>query len=45
VEFAASVQIAVVEGMMMQSRLAPEAVDLDAIVAPLSRLLAEWLEP
>jgi AcrR family transcriptional regulator len=45
VQFAASVQIAVVEGMMMQSRLAPGTVDLDAIVEPLSRLLAEWLEP
>lgn len=45
VQFISSVQIAVVEGMMMQSRLAPDAFDLDAIVEPLSRLLAEWLEP
>jgi TetR/AcrR family fatty acid metabolism transcriptional regulator len=45
VQFIASVQIAVVEGMLMQSRLAPDSFDLDAAVEPLSRLLAEWLEP
>ena len=45
VQFISSVLIAVVEGMMMQSRLAPDAFDLDASVEPLSRLLAEWLEP
>jgi AcrR family transcriptional regulator len=44
-EFASSVQIAVVEGMLMQSRLAPDTFDLDATVEPLSRLLGEWLEP
>ena len=44
VEFIASVQVAVVEGMMMQSRLSPETFDLTATVEPLSRLLAEWLE-
>lgn len=31
-------------GTMMQSRLAPDSSDLDA-TEPLSRLLAEWLEP
>ena len=30
---------------MMQSRLAPDSFDLEATVEPLSRLLAEWLEP
>jgi AcrR family transcriptional regulator len=45
VEFIASVQIAVVEGTMMQARLAPDSFDPEAIVEPLSRLLAEWLEP
>lgn len=45
VQFIASVQVAVVEGMMMQVRLAPDTFDLDGIVEPLSRLLAEWLEP
>jgi TetR/AcrR family fatty acid metabolism transcriptional regulator len=45
VEFASSVQIAVVEGMLMQSRLAPDTFDLDSTVEPLSRLLGEWLEP
>jgi TetR/AcrR family fatty acid metabolism transcriptional regulator len=44
-EFASSVQIAVVEGMLMQSRLAPATFDLDSTVEPLSRLLGEWLEP
>jgi hypothetical protein len=31
--------------MLMQSRLAPDTFDLDSTVEPLSRLLAEWLEP
>lgn len=44
VEFIASVLIAVVEGSIMQSRLAPESMKLDRMVEPLSRLLAEWLE-
>ncbi len=45
IEFSASVLIAVVEGTMMQSRLAPDSFDLEATVEPLSRLLAEWLQP
>ena len=44
-EFLASIIIAVVEGSIMQSRLAPGAFDLNTMVEPLSRLLAEWLEP
>jgi len=45
VEFAASVLISVVEGTIMQSRLAPEAVNIEKTIGPLSRLLAEWLTP
>jgi len=45
VEFSASVLIAVVEGTIMQSRLAPESFDLDATVEPPSRRLAGWLKP
>src|SRR3989304_4621425 len=45
VEVIASVLIAVVEGSIMQSRLAPESVRLEEMVEPLSRTLAEWLEP
>jgi AcrR family transcriptional regulator len=45
VEFMASVLIAVVEGTMMQSRLAPEVVRIEETIEPLSRLLAEWLTP
>ena len=44
-EFIASMLIAVVEGSVMQSRLAPQAVRLEQMVEPLSRTLAEWLEP
>jgi AcrR family transcriptional regulator len=44
-DFLASVIIAVVEGSIMQSRLAPGAFDLKTMAEPLSRLLAEWLEP
>jgi TetR/AcrR family fatty acid metabolism transcriptional regulator len=43
VEFMASVLIAVIEGSMMQSRLAPQSVRLSEMVEPLSRLLMEWL--
>jgi len=43
--FLASVIIAVIEGSIMQSRLAPGAFDLKTMVEPLSRLLGEWLEP
>ena len=45
VEFIASVLIAVVEGTIMQARLAADSFDLDAAIEPLSRLLASWLEP
>ncbi len=45
VEFAASLLIAIVEGSIMQSRLAPDSFDLEATVEPLSRFLAEWLQP
>jgi AcrR family transcriptional regulator len=44
-ELLASAIIAVIEGSIMQSRLAPDAFGLKAMVEPLSRLLAEWLEP
>jgi TetR/AcrR family fatty acid metabolism transcriptional regulator len=44
-EFLASVIIAMIEGSMMQSRLAPGTLDLEKMVEPLSGLLAEWLEP
>ncbi|MGH8246392.1 MAG: TetR/AcrR family transcriptional regulator [Gammaproteobacteria bacterium] len=44
-EFMASVLIAVIEGTIMQSRLAPEEFRLESTVGPLSRLLAEWLAP
>jgi TetR/AcrR family fatty acid metabolism transcriptional regulator len=45
VEFAASLLIAIVEGTIMQSRLAPDSFDLEATAEPLSRFLAEWLQP
>ena len=45
IEFMASVTMALIEGSLMQSRLAPESVSLDKMVEPLSRLLGEWLEP
>jgi hypothetical protein len=44
-DFIASVIIAVIEGSIMQSRLAPDAFDLNTMTEPLSRLLGEWLEP
>jgi hypothetical protein len=44
-EFLAAVIIAMIEGSMMQSRLASGIVDLKKMVEPLSGLLAEWLEP
>ena len=44
VDLMASVLLAVLEGFLFQSRPAPASVDLDRIVEPLSRLLAEWLE-
>jgi len=45
IEFAVSVVIAVVEGMVLQARLAPESALLDRMIDPLSQLLAEWLAP
>ncbi len=45
IEFMASVTMALVEGSLMQSRLAPESVNLTKMVEPLARLLGEWLEP
>lgn len=44
-DFMASVTMAVIEGSLMQSRLAPKPVRLDATIEPLSRLLGDWLEP
>jgi len=44
-EFVASLLIAIVEGTIMQSRLAPEHVRLEQMIEPLSRLLGDWLEP
>ncbi len=44
-EFIASLLIAIAEGTISQSRLAPEHVRLEEMVEPLSRTLAEWLSP
>jgi hypothetical protein len=44
-DFMASVTMALIEGSLMQSRLAPESVRLDDMVEPLARLLGDWLEP
>ncbi|MBI2912554.1 MAG: helix-turn-helix transcriptional regulator [Chloroflexi bacterium] len=44
-EFVASLLIAIVEGTISQSRLAPEQVRLEEMIEPLSRTLAEWLSP
>jgi AcrR family transcriptional regulator len=44
-EFVASLLIAIVEGTISQSRLAPEHVRLEQMIEPLSRTLAEWLSP
>src|SRR3990172_1125136 len=40
-DFMASVTMALVEGSLMQSRLAPESVRLDDMVEPLARLLGD----
>ncbi len=45
VQFMASVMIALVEGSLMQSRLAPPAMRLDRKLEPLAQLVADWLEP
>ena len=44
IEFAATLMIALIEGMLMQARLAPDAVRPEDAVEPLSRLIAGWLE-
>jgi AcrR family transcriptional regulator len=43
-EFTASVMIALMEGTLMQSRLAPDDVRPQNLVDPLANLLASWLE-
>ena len=44
VTFVASVIIALVEGTLIQSRLAPDDVRPQKLVKPLSELVASWLE-
>jgi len=44
IPFMAAVTIALVEGSLMQSRLAPPAMRLDKQVEPLAELLARWVE-
>jgi hypothetical protein len=44
VPFAASVLMALIEGSMVQSRLAPEDVRLDGQVENLAALLTGWIE-
>ncbi len=44
IEFMASVLIALIEGTLIQSRIAPDAVRPQELIEPLSRLLASWLE-
>jgi len=39
----ATVLVATVEGSIIQSHLAPEAVRLEEMVEPLTRTLSEWL--
>lgn len=43
--FAASLLMATVEGAIMHSHIAPQAVRLDRLVEPLANTLAEWLAP
>jgi AcrR family transcriptional regulator len=45
VEFTASAIIALMEGTLIQSRLTPDDVRPQALIEPLSELLAAWLEP
>ena len=45
IKFMASVTMALIEGSLMQSRLAPKSVSLDEMVEPMARLLGDWLEP
>jgi AcrR family transcriptional regulator len=44
VDFAATVMIALIEGMIAQARLAPAVVRPEDAVAPLSQLIADWLK-
>jgi AcrR family transcriptional regulator len=44
-KFVATIIVATVQGSIMQALLAPEAVRLRDMVEPLSRALAEWIEP
>jgi AcrR family transcriptional regulator len=44
VDFAATVMIALIEGMIAQARLAPAVVRPEDAVEPLSRLIAGWLK-
>jgi AcrR family transcriptional regulator len=44
VDFIATVLIALIEGMIMQARLAPAVVRPEDAVEPLSRLIADWLK-
>src|SRR5438093_10607563 len=43
VDFAATTIIALIEGMMMQSRFGGDSAQLDAAIEPLSQLLGNWL--
>ncbi len=45
IEFVSAALVAVVEGILTQSRLAPDKVRLEKIVVPLARLMAQWIEP
>jgi AcrR family transcriptional regulator len=42
-ELMATVLVATVEGSIIQSHLAPEAIRLDEMLEPLTRILSEWL--
>jgi len=44
IEFVATVMIALIEGMLMQARLAPDVLRPEDAIEPLSRLIAGWLE-
>lgn len=45
IEFVSAALVAVVEGILAQSRLAPETVRLEEAIDPLARLMAQWIEP
>jgi AcrR family transcriptional regulator len=44
-QFMATILVAAVEGSIVQSHLAPEIVDLEEMVEPLTDTLSEWLAP